>query len=763
MAGNAPQKTQDGGGVFQSLQKRLSVTILWLCLIAPWPLQAALHSEKVSPAPSSGRSISLPALDLSLSPEKNLGDTQKAGTRRKRRSSSVKPPHKAVTKPPHKAVTKPPRKILARQSNHGRRVSEYRLKRMEVGALGRLSQEGRSDSSAFATVIRQKDYRFRAAGLTDLLRESVGVLPSSYGGIGNFGSISIRGSSAQQVTVLLDGIPLNRAQGGGIDLADLPLDSLERIEIYRGMSPARLAQAGMGGVINVITKKPSRAGETIFSLKAGSFGTADITLSRSGSFSGGDYLFSVNLKCSDGDFLYLDNNGTEKNPRDDEIKERQNNRYFISHMLAKASYRLRPGMILRIMNDFLGRYNGVPGIDAMQSEQAKFSTFRDILRLELELKNLGGWGLNLNTVAFFILAKDSFNDPDGEIALSPHSTDNTFLTGGGLLKAAFSIGKHNNLTALLSLRHEGTTLKDYATTPVDRGGGGRTHLSLALEDEISLWGRRLIFNPSVRYDGIFNSARVLNLFFPNQETEQDHQIFVWKAGFRLRPLPFLALQANVGRFFRPPSLWELYGDSGAVIGNSTLKSESGLNFDAGFSLHFRKLGIADRLYLQAAYFYRGTNNLIAFIRNSQATIVAYNRDRARIQGLELAADVRLFGHLSLGGSYTFQRVEDRSAGSFTGKLIPGRPVHKLVARLTVHGTFWRVFYGLVLIDENYLDMLNKITLPTKVLHNLGASVQLWKRLRFTLEILNLTDDRTVDLYRFPLPGLTLFVKLTARI
>ena len=48
-----------------------------------------------------------------------------------------------------------------------------------------------------------------------------------------FATVSIRGSTAEQVVVYLDGVPLNRALGGGVNLADLPLAQIESIEIYR--------------------------------------------------------------------------------------------------------------------------------------------------------------------------------------------------------------------------------------------------------------------------------------------------------------------------------------------------------------------------------------------------------------------------------------------------------------------------------------------------------------------------------------------------
>ena len=94
------------------------------------------------------------------------------------------------------------------------------------------------DSTAFATVIHADEFADRVTTVEELLRETVGVQVSSLGGA--FATVSIRGSTAEQVVVYLDGVPLNRALGGGVNLADLPLAQIESIEVYRSFTPAKL-------------------------------------------------------------------------------------------------------------------------------------------------------------------------------------------------------------------------------------------------------------------------------------------------------------------------------------------------------------------------------------------------------------------------------------------------------------------------------------------------------------------------------------------
>src|SRR3989449_9009126 len=101
------------------------------------------------------------------------------------------------------------------------------------------------DSTAFATVIRAEDFAGRVTSVPELLREAVGVQVRGLGG--EYATVSIRGSTAEQVVVYLDGVPLNRALGGAVNLADLPLGQVESIEVYRGFTPAGVPAASVRG------------------------------------------------------------------------------------------------------------------------------------------------------------------------------------------------------------------------------------------------------------------------------------------------------------------------------------------------------------------------------------------------------------------------------------------------------------------------------------------------------------------------------------
>ena len=89
--------------------------------------------------------------------------------------------------------------------------------------------------------------------------------------------ISIRGSSFEQVLVLIDGVPMSDPQTGHFDLdLAVPLDQVERIEILRGPASALYGTDAMGGAVNIVTKAAAQPAAA--RVEGGSFGTVNASL-----------------------------------------------------------------------------------------------------------------------------------------------------------------------------------------------------------------------------------------------------------------------------------------------------------------------------------------------------------------------------------------------------------------------------------------------------------------------------------------------------
>ncbi len=95
-----------------------------------------------------------------------------------------------------------------------------------------------------------------ASDLADILQQQGGVVVTRSGGPGSPATASIRGSSANQVLVLVDGVPQNQAVSGSADLSLVRLDNVEKISVVRGAQSARYGQQALGGAIVVETRRP---------------------------------------------------------------------------------------------------------------------------------------------------------------------------------------------------------------------------------------------------------------------------------------------------------------------------------------------------------------------------------------------------------------------------------------------------------------------------------------------------------------------------
>lgn len=124
--------------------------------------------------------------------------------------------------------------------------------------LAELTADGSTPTPGGVTTIdRDAIERSGAQDLADVLQQQPGVVVTRSGGPGSPAVASIRGSSANQVLVLVDGVPQNQVVSGSADLSQVRLDNVEKIEVVRGASSARYGQQALGGAIVVQTRKPT--------------------------------------------------------------------------------------------------------------------------------------------------------------------------------------------------------------------------------------------------------------------------------------------------------------------------------------------------------------------------------------------------------------------------------------------------------------------------------------------------------------------------
>lgn len=100
------------------------------------------------------------------------------------------------------------------------------------------------------------------------------ILP--YGGLGSSANYSMRGSESAQVLVLIDGQPAPGSFSNSVELGNLPVTGVDRIEVVEGGGSTLYGTGAIGGIINVITQRASTTGAT---LRYGSFGDRELYFS----------------------------------------------------------------------------------------------------------------------------------------------------------------------------------------------------------------------------------------------------------------------------------------------------------------------------------------------------------------------------------------------------------------------------------------------------------------------------------------------------
>jgi vitamin B12 transporter len=118
-----------------------------------------------------------------------------------------------------------------------------------------LSEIGTAASVVSSKVIESQQIR----DATDALREVPSVQVTQSGSPGTISNVAIRGSTAAQTLIMIDGVPVNDSATGSFDLSRLTTDNLDRIEVVRGSGGALYGSQAIGGVINLISREGSGA------------------------------------------------------------------------------------------------------------------------------------------------------------------------------------------------------------------------------------------------------------------------------------------------------------------------------------------------------------------------------------------------------------------------------------------------------------------------------------------------------------------------
>ena len=671
--------------------------------------------------------------------------------------------------------------LLARVSSGQRSLGTVDV---EAERLGNGSAAS-ADDPPFVTIIDARQPSARVVSVADLVEEQAGVHVRSRGGLGAFTSVSVRGSEATEVAIFIDGVPLNRATSGAVDLASIPADGLERVEIYRGVPPIELGADAIGGAINLVTRRASAPGSSVrAAVGGGSFGARSASVGWSASDGSLRHDVSASYRGADGDFLYYDNQGTVYDTHDDFLARRRNNGFDQVSLDALVG---RDGATSWEFGShgFLKR-QGVPGFGSAGAETTASRLDSERVIVEGSVRRRGN--IDLRAGAHATLERTAFTNLLDEHAgtFGPANLEGLTFTGGIDARADATLGTHQLWTLLAEARAEHYQPHDLLQPSLSEPASLRLRAALAISDDVRLLDDRVALSPALRVDGIdsrLSNGQSVQASQATGATTRD--LFLSpRIGARARLLEgsslTISLKGSLGRFVRLPSVLELFGDGAFILPRPSLRPEVAVGGDLGVEIAGVWRFVSARV--EAAYFGRSLDDTIV-LQPSARGFAAINIGSSTVQGCELRARARVGRYLAASVEYTLLDAIRHGTQDVEGKQLPNRARNELGARVDLTTGPFALFYDVHFLDAVWRDAENYNQLPARWLHAAGGSfgpARGWP-LTLTVEVRNLLDVRVVDLplggsvnqgrttpyplvdvFDYPLPGRAIYVTLALR-
>jgi len=589
------------------------------------------------------------------------------------------------------------------------------------------------------TVISHEDFDTRVATVADVLRKESGVQIRQTGGLGSSSRVNIRGSSAKQVNVYLDGVLLNGAFGGSVDLSQFSLGNIEQIEIYRGNAPVQLGYSGIGGAISIKTRKLGGKPLKQLVVGVGSFESKKIAASVADSYQGNDFFISGEYLAADNDFDIVNNGGTPDYRGDDKDEKRNNAGFDHTSGLLSWSRSINDTVNVKFLTQYFEKNDSLP--DPLNTEINKAELETDFLSGQFKFDYFYSSEVTYGVKLFSSEKIEHYQDTANKIGLRQNKEEGKTLTFGGALQSSYSLESH-----LVSINLE-STKERYEQNDFIRNTSveySRTQSILGLQNE---W-------VSPQGDWLVNiGGRVFHV--ENEQNTTDSKSTEWHTGIHLGVLytlnDYIQLRSNISHNIRIPQLFELYGDRGFFIGNDELVPETAINIDTGISFTDETFSISTSI------FYRDLDDAIVNTFSSQGVGKAVNNSEATIKGLELDASYQITQPWSVSLKSTVQDSENLSEGNdLNGNELAG--LYSLSSFFDTSITLDSMTYTLEFRHQSggFYDESNDAAIPDQNLVNLSSK---WQSINQSVEVRvdNLGDKYVEDFHRYPMPGRHFFI------
>ncbi|MEN9797086.1 MAG: hypothetical protein RL653_782 [Pseudomonadota bacterium] len=534
-------------------------------------------------------------------------------------------------------------------------------RRMQTVVTGTRTEQRASDVTVATEVIRRVEIdRSGARNLAELLTTHPGIdIVESFRGSG----VRLQGLDPEYVLILIDGERIGGRVGTTFDVSRFSLQEIERVEIVKGPSSVLYGSDAIGGVINLVTRRPQKPLEAVGRLGSGGVGPLGAPAADVGGVGLGDVRGGVGGKLGTLDgraqASYRHNNAWDWNPANAATNGSDTTLLDTSGVLNWAA-----SENLSVRSRVAYTRKDQAAVDQTPGGAVSDRRFRDeYADASLSARLMPRAGTEVRARVHGSLFRDQFQQDQRQARDQDQYQDaRDMLWEVGLQLDQSIAGAH-----LVSAAVEGL----FEDLRSDRVGGfrERRRLGVMLQDDWKVLPGKLsvTFGARVDVDSRFGTA-------PSP-----------RVGMKWDPLENLAVRAGYGWGFRAPNFQELFlrfenPSVGYVVeGNPTLKPElsRGYNLSADWR-------VREGLSVSASLFRTELSDLITVLTLREAspdaplTFGYGNVSRATTQGGELTARFKLVRSMYLDVGYAFTDSRDDA----TGKLLPGRAQHRGTAQLS---------------------------------------------------------------------------------
>ncbi len=661
------------------------------------------------------------------------------------------------------------------------------LEEVQVSQLSVARELQQSPQSV--AVIDAKKYYNRPEGAINIITQAAGVRVRQDGGLGSNANFSINGIAGKQVKFFINGIPADFL-GAGNRINILPVNAIDRIEIYKGVVPIELGSDALGGAINVVTRQNlSEYIDAAYSY--GSFNTHRASINTYRLL--GDHFF-VNaggfLNHSDNNYkINVDVIDEFGNPHKQTVRRFHDNYKDYYGNMEIGVKQTKWADLLSINASFFSMNKDVqnnivmtePYGQVTRNEHTWNGGLKYVKQNILPRLNVSFYAGGSNVKEQFIDTSLNAYTWDGRLyqrrisygEITSSRTDLLFTTNNlvGRINLNYAIDSNSsiNLSMTGTWFHrlgEDTIAAAYFGTDFYKNPVSMFKNTIGLAYQRFLVSHKLTSITSLKYY-MYNAKgfTIENMVFtPGSQTKKQAG---WNESLRWQWNRNILTKLSYEYATRLPDDAEAFGDFSLVKSNPSIRPETSHNMNLIFQYNKSDFSAA------LNGFYRLTNNII-FLRVSPRVSQYQNLLKAQSAGLEAELNYKPLPFLSLWLNGTYQNIINKSKKENTGNIddryynlrLPNTPYILSNGEVQVtkndflsknHTLQW--WYGVNYVHWFYLYWSNdglrdtKSTIPTQFVQNTGVSYSLnSNKEAVSLEAHNLGAAKAYDNFSVQLPG-----------